>query len=182
MEEKKTFKIGQQEIDFEALKLMDKTDLVKILESIFFDGYQEALKTIDHKISEDIEDLIERKTAEQKAMPGLNVTSTETTTELKKTEEPKMEEGKIEINISMQSTSQDPLEQRMQEISEMVYKFKTPGFVLYRLNGMEEEYLKGKYSFTTLPMKALVFGTEQDALDHKEMHWGMAEELQVKKV
>lgn len=180
MEEKKNFKIGEQTLDLDALRQSDNAELIKILESIFFDGYQQALKTIDHKISEDIEDLIQRKTAEQKAAPVIHSDETENIAESKATAP--VEEGKIEINIPSDISSQDPLEQRMKEIAEMVYKFKNPGFVLYRMNGTEEEYLQNKYNFTTLPMKALVFNSEQEALDHKEMYWGIAEELQVKKV
>jgi hypothetical protein len=188
-DEKNTLNIGTQNIDLDAIRQLSREDLVKALETIYFDGYQQALKTLDTKISENIEQLISLKrdtNVKQEQAPVTNTTTTPTETPVVTTPvAPVVNDGKIQINIggTEEKGPIDPLQQRMNEIADMVYKFKNPGFVIYRHNGTEDEYLKSKYGFTTLPMKALVFDTEAEALTHKEMYWGSGyDELFIRQV
>ncbi len=179
MEDKKTLTIGTQTIDLDSFAGKSKEELIKILENIYFDGYQQALKSVDLKISENIEQLISiRKDVGTKQEPKII-----TENEKPSTVQQPVNEGKIEIKITEETVEQDPLKKRMNEIAGMVYKFSKPGWVIYRYNGTEDEYLKNKYGFTTLPMKALVFDTEQEALTHKEHYWGSGyDELFIRKV
>lgn len=157
--------IGTQQIYLENLMTLSFDELKKVLETIYFDGYQQALKSLDNKINENIEQLISIKkdtAIKKETLPILN-------------EEKQTDSGdKIEIKISISGEEEnDPLKKRMNEIADMVYKFPKKGFVLYRYNGTEDEYLRSKYGFTSLPMKALIFETEDEALKHKEMYWGI---------
>jgi hypothetical protein len=179
VEEKKTLNIGTQTIDLDSLLTKNREELIKILENIYFDGYQQALKSVENKISENIEQLISIKkevgTKQEQTVEPKN----ETPAPIQQT----VNDGKIEIKITDEPVEQDPLKKRMNEIAGMVYKFSKPGWVIYRYNGTEDEYLKNKFGFTTLPMKALVFDTEQEALAHKEHYWGSGyDELFIRKV
>jgi hypothetical protein len=179
--ENNTINIGTQIIDLDSLRKITNEELKKILETLYFDGYQQALKSLDNKISENIEQLIslKKETAIKKEH-----TESVVKPEAPKNELPKTEEGKIEINISAVSEVEtDPLKKRMNEIAEMVYKFPKTGYVIYRYNGTEDEYLKSKYGFTSLPMKAQVFDTEEEATKHKDLYWGIGyDELFIRKV
>ena len=171
MENKNTLNIGTQIIDLDNLKSLNIEELKKLLETIYFDGYQQALKSLDNKINENIEHLISIKK------------ETAIKTELTVEEKTESNDGKIEISISAGGAEEDPIKKRMNEIADMVYKFPKPGYVIYRYNGSEDEYLKSKYGFTTLPMKALVFDNEEEALRHKEIYWGIGyDELFIRKV
>jgi len=162
MEEKKSLKIGTQEIQLDTIRTLDLEELTKLLETIYFDGYQEGVQKGIVKQEQE------------------NTVTKTTTTASSQIIEAKEEINKIEITIHKES--KDPLDKKMQEIGALVYQFKNPGFVLYRLNGVEEEYLKNKYNFTTLPMKALVFNTQEEAEEHKEQYWGGGyDELQIRK-
>jgi hypothetical protein len=179
--ENKTISIGTQIIDLDSLRKITDEELKKILETLYFDGYQQALKSLDNKISENIEQLIslKKETANKKEQ-----TETVVKQETPVIEAPKTAEGKIEIKISAAVEEEtDPLKKRMNEIADMVYKFPKAGYVIYRYNGTEDEYLRGKYGFSTLPMKALIFDTEEEALKYKEMYWGSGyDELFIRKV
>ncbi len=185
MAENNKLNIGSQKIDLDAFRQMSLEELVKALETVYFDGYQQALKSLDNKISENIEQLISLKRdttvkQEQTVQPTVN-TAPEPVKEI----ETPVTDGKIEIKISAEQIEEetDPLKKRMNEIANMVYKFPKVGWVIYRYNGSEDEYLKSKFGFTTLPMKALVFDSEEEALKHKELYWGIGyDELFVKKV
>lgn len=177
--ENKTISIGTQIIDLDSLRKNTEEELKKILETLYFDGYQQALKSLDNKISENIEQLISlKKETSVKKEQATVIHAVENKTESKP------EEGKIEIRISAANDDEnDPIKKRMNEIAEMVYKFSTKGYVIYRYNGTEDEYLRSKYGFSTLPMKALVFETEEEALKHKELYWGSGyDELFIRKV
>jgi len=179
--ENNTINIGTQIIDLDSLRKITDEELKKILETLYFDGYQQALKSLDNKISENIEQLIslKKETAIRKEQ-----TETVVKSDAEKNEAPKNVEGKIEINLSAAKEEEtDPLKKRMNEIADMVYKFPKSGYVIYRYNGTEDEYLRSKYGFSSLPMKALVFDTEQEALKHKELYWGSGyDELFIRKV
>ncbi len=182
MEDKKTLKIGSQTINLEEVKQMDTGKLIKMLESLYFDGYQQGMHSNPEKA---MEDGLYKHQFEKSQENKNNHSQTETTDSQKKEAVDKEEkaEGKIEISSILSSEPQSPLEARMQEISEMVYKFKKPGYVIFRLNGTEEEYLRTKYGFTHLPMKALVFDTEAEAKAYKNDYWGAgAQELEIKQV
>jgi hypothetical protein len=171
--------IGTQNINLDEIKLLSNDELKKVLETVYFDGYQQALKSLDNKISENIEQLISlKKETSVKKEQATVIHAVENKTESKP------EEGKIEIRISAANDDEnDPIKKRMNEIADMVYKFPKSGFVIYRYNGSEDEYLRSKYGFSTLPMKALVFETEEEALKHKELYWGSGyDELFVRKV
>jgi hypothetical protein len=182
MEDKKTLKIGSQTIDLEAVKSMDAGQLIKLLEGLYFDGYQQGMKSNPEKA---MNDGLYKHQYERSQKDGEGEQKEEAKTEQKEEQHilVEKEEVRIEISSILQSGPKDPLEERMQEISEMVYKFKKPGFVIYRLNGLDEEYLKTKYGFTHLPMKALVFDTKEEAESYKENYWGAGyKELQIKQV
>lgn len=189
MEDKKTLKIGSQTIDLDAMKAMDAGKLIKLLEGLYFDGYQQGMKSNPEKAMEEgfykyqYEKNKEEDAAQEQKEPVENTGGEEKKTENKVEEIVLEEKVRIEISSILTSGPKDPLEERMQEISEMVYKFKKPGFVIFRVNGLEEEYLRTKYGFTHLPMKALVFDTEEEAKAYKTDYWGAgAKELQIKQV
>jgi len=179
--ENKTISIGTQIIDLDSLRKITDEELKKILETLYFDGYQQALKSLDNKISENIEQLIslKKETAIKKEQ-----TETGLKPETVNSETLKSETGKIEINFApAQEEETDPLKKRMNEIADMVYKFTKAGYVIYRYNGTEYEYLKSKYGFSSLPMKAQVFDTEEEASKHKDLYWGIGyDELFIRKV
>jgi hypothetical protein len=175
-ESRKSLKIGTQEINLEELKNSAGEELIKKLETIYFDGYQQGLKSLEKNLLEN-----EKST---NALKGeikieLNQESSNTIPQI----EEKIEiEGKIEINFSGNSEIQDPLQRKMKEITDMVYQFKKPGYVIYRYDGNEYEYIKSKYGFTTLPMKAWVFETEEEANSFKS-GWNINfDELFIRKV
>lgn len=176
-EEKNSLKIGTQQINLDALKDMNQVELVKTLETIYFDGYQQGLKSLEKKMLENNNLIL--NPAKESAKIQLNQESSNTIPQ----KEEKIEiEGKIEINFSGKTEVQDPLQRKMNEISEMVYKFKKPGYVIYRYDGTEYEYIKSKYGFTTLPMKAWVFDTEEEANSFKSS-WNINfDELFIRKV
>jgi hypothetical protein len=179
--ENKTISIGTQTIDLDSLRKITDEELVKILETLYFDGYQQALKSVDNKINENIEQLISlKKETNIKKEQNESLLKSETPN----IDMPKSSEGKIEINIpALKEEETDPLKKRMNEIAEMVYKFPKSGYVIYRYNGTEDEYLRSKYGFTSLPMKAQVFETEEEALKHKDLYWGSGyDELFIRKV
>lgn len=175
-ESKKSLKIGTQEINLEELKNSVGEELIKKLETIYFDGYQQGLKSLEKK-------LLENESTSSSQNKEINIDFKKDQPDVLLQSDEKIEiEGKIEINFSGSSEIQDPLQRKMKEISDMVYKFKKPGYVIYRYDGNEYEYIKSKYGFTTLPMKAWVFETEEEANSFKSS-WNINfDELFIRKV
>ena len=158
MNKEHLLKIGQQEIDLLALAQMAPEALIPILEQIYFDGYQ-AGKAAAPQAPKTTEEVVIKKESSEEIRISLATIQDETV------------------------STEDPLHKRMREMEEMVYRFKRPGFVLYRLNGTEEEYLMGKYNYSSLPMKALVFDSLEEAKAHKDAYWGAYyEELKIRQV
>jgi len=177
---KQIFKIGSFEIDLSHFAQLSHDEKVKLIEGVYFEGYQQGKLYAENNFKEALSlDSILKKN---------QITDNKNDLDKKETKQPKgwAEGEKIEINFgpSLQiSAEESSVSVKMTEMAEKVYRFKKNGYVVFRMNGTEEEYLKGKFGFTHLPWKATVYDTEEEAVNQKNaFELAGFEELFIKKV
>lgn len=177
---KQIFKIGSFEIDLSDFAHLSHDEQVKLIEGIYFEGYQHGKLYAENNFREALSlDSILKKN---------QISDSKSDLDKEEKNQPKsfIEGEKIEINFgpSLQiSAVESSVSEKMTEMADRVYRFKKNGYVVFRMNGTEEEYLKGKFGFTHLPWKATVYDTEEEAKNQKDaFELAGFEELHIKMV
>ncbi|MCP4442699.1 MAG: hypothetical protein GY810_27655 [Aureispira sp.] len=183
----KILQIGSQSINIEELKKLEVDAIIEKLQQIYKEGYAKGIQKVEDKLMDTIGELISvnLETNIVPVVPQIKEVPQETTKPLPSAkikaeegaEEP-IKEGKLEIPQNLNNQPKT-LNDKMREIESRLKRFSKKGFAIVRYAATEEEYVKNKYHLTNVPMKAMVFDSQEEADRFKDTYWVWLENVEV---